>query len=303
MKKGYLLLIAFLLSLNVQAQDSTPMQPAVNCDNISYNYSDLIIYYYGKYDDDSLQMVMNEWDSLCGMSEPLMSFKVLYAIEQGAFSEDMYGDDIYDYLMLYEKHAEGNNEDGVLYNLPPDYYTYLQSVAKNLKKLELSPVEKVLVDFYASHDEDVLEEMDTTMAATKLYQSYTSYKEALYKITGRFHMSVFGGAWVPDGKIDVLGTHPMLGFQIGSQWQKVSFDLHLSFRFLNAAKKYEVLHNGVLVDSKYYFAVLGGVDAGYKVVQKGKHMVNLLGGIGYKATTLVQNSDEEGRAVHRYSLT
>jgi hypothetical protein len=291
MKKCLTLLFILVITAQGKAQDSTQVQ-AVDCEQLTYYYADLSTYYYEKYYDDSLNLIFGEWERTCGMSEPLMTLRILYAIEKGNFSEDMYGNDIARYVMAHVDHWRGDDPERPY--VPSDYYPYLLSIAKTLQKYELSPLEKVLVDAYATRDEDVLEEMDSTaLGDTKLYQSYRIYKEQIYRIFGRFHLSVFGGAWIPEGKIAVLGSHPGLGFSIGSMWQKLSFDLSLAVRFLNAPKTYQVSHLGALVDTRNFSSVFVGIDGGYQFKEFGKSKLSLLAGIGYEAITVVKATSEE----------
>jgi hypothetical protein len=291
MKKACLLAIAFLLSLSSRAQDSSYTEPAYTCDDMTFTYTNLMTYYYGKYDDDSLRMVMADWERTCGLSEPLVSFKALYAIEKGDFSEDIYGDSMVTFLVQYD--ANANKTADYMPNVPTDYYNYLKSIAKALQKLTLTPEEKVLVDFYAKQDEDVLSDMDTTLANTNLYRSYKAYELEKYKYFGRFHIGVLAGVWSPEGHIAAFGNHPVIGIQVGSLWNKVSADAHLSFRFINAPKDYKVNYFGTLRSTNHYTAIYAGLDLGYKVTEFGKSKLFLLGGLGYDATTVVESTNED----------
>lgn len=292
MKKLYTLLVILLTAFSARAQDSTEVQPALTCDDLMYTYTNLMTYYYGKYDDDSLRMVMADWERTCDLSEPLVSFKVLYAIEKGEYSEDIYGDSMVQFLVQYD--ANANKTADYLPNVPADYYKYLKTIAKALQKLTLSPEEKILVDLYAKQDVSVLSDMDTTLATTNLYKKYTAYEEEKYKYFGRFHVGVFAGVWTPEGHIAALGNHPVLGLQVGSIWKKkVTADVSVSFRFINAPKEYKVNYFGALYDTKHHTAVNFGLDLGYIFAGFGKSRVLALGGLGYDAITVVQSSSED----------
>ncbi len=292
MKKLYTLLIFLLAGFGARAQDSTEVEPALTCDDLTYTYTNLITYYYGKYDDDSLRMMMGDWERTCELSEPLVSFKVLYAIEKGEYSDDMYGDSMVPFLVQYD--ANANKTADYLPNVPTDYYKYLKSIAKALQKLPLTPEEKVLVDFYAKQDAGVLSDMDTTLATTNLYKNYMAYEAEKYKYFGRFHFAVFAGVWTPEGHIGALGNHPVIGLQVGSIWnKKVTADASLSFRFINAPKEYQVNYFGSLYDTKNHSAINAGLDLGYIFASFGKSKALLLGGLAYDAITVVQSTNED----------
>jgi hypothetical protein len=293
MKKFYALLIVLLAGLGARAQDSSEVQPAYTCDDMTYTYTNLMTYYYGKYDDDSLKMVMADWEQTCGLSEPLVSFKALYAIEKGNYDERIYGDSMVSFLVQYE--ANANKISDWPPNVPDDYYKYLRSIAKALQKLTLTPEEKVLVDFYAEQDDAVLSDMDTTLAGTRLYKDFKAYEEEKYKYFGKFHISVLAGVWSPEGHIAAFGNKPMLGLQIGSIWKnRVTADVHVSFRFIRSPKPIDVNYFGDLYSTSYYTAVYAGLDMGYRFAEFGKKSkVFVLGGLGYDATTVVQSSSDE----------
>lgn len=291
MKKAYLSILTFLLFSTAQAQDSTVTDNKYLCEEACYTYGDAIIRHYSAYMDDSLQMDMDNWEKICGLTEPLLSFKVLYAIGKGTFNEDMYGDNIAAWMLLYEENAKGHEN---MPNVPGDYYAYLSSIAGSLKKLELSPLEKVLADFYAKGDEDVLEEMDSTeVGNTKLYNSYTTYKENQYRTNGRFYLGVLLGAWIPDGNIEALGSHPLIGLQIGNNWEKFSVNLELGLRFLDAPKDIEVYKDGYVYDSRYHSAIYLGAGAGFKYFEYKKHELDMLGGLGYDHITILESTSAE----------
>lgn len=292
MKKLITLFIILFTGLTSRAQDSTEVQPALTCDDLTFSYTNLMTYYYGKYDDDSLRMVIADWERTCDLSEPLVSFKVLYAIEKGEYSDDLYGDSMVQFLVQYEAHA--NKTADWLPNVPADYYKYLRSIAKALQKLQLTPEEKVLVDFYAKQDVGVLSDMDTTLAATNLYKRFTAYEEEKYKYFGRFHFAVFAGVWTPEGHIAALGNHPVIGLQVGSIWKnKVTADVSVSLRFINAPKEYQVNYFGNLYDTKHHSAINFGLDLGYMFAGFGKSKILVLGGLGYDAITVVPSTNEE----------
>lgn len=292
MKNFCILLLLLFAGLSSRAQDSTEVQPAYTCDDLAYTYSNMMTYYYGKYDDDSLKMLMADWEQECGLSEPLVSFKVLYAIEKGNYTESLYGDSMVPFLVQYE--ANANKTADWLPNVPDDYYKYLKQIAKALQKLTLTPEEKVLVDFYAKQDDGVLADMDTTLAETKLYKEYKAYEEEKYKYFGRFHIGVLAGVWTPEGHIGALGNHPILGIQLGSIWKdKVTADAQLSFRFINAPKHYDVNYFGDRYSTKHHSAFYAGLDLGYKFAEFSRSKLFVLGGLGYDAITVVASSSDE----------
>lgn len=258
---------------------------------MTFVYCDLLMDYYSRYSDDSLRATMAEWEESCGMPEQLMSFKILYAIEKGEFTEQMYDSNIVQYLVTYNENAEYARD--YLSTTPAEYYAYLKAIAKSLQKLELAPLEKTIANYYATRDEGVLEDMDTTLSDTKLYAGYKSYEGEKYRIFGRFHMAAFAGAWIPDGKIGAVGSHPLIGLQLGSAWNKLSFDVSFSFRFINMPKEIQVYHLGYLQNTKYHTGLNAGIDAGYRFAETGKSKMYVLGGIGYDALSVIQATNEE----------
>ena len=291
MKKGYLFLLVFLFSFGAKAQEQTLVLSEHYCDSMSYYYGDAIIRYYSAYNDDSLQLIMNEWEQICGLTEPLLSFKLLYTIGNGTFSEEMYGKRMPAVLLEYRENARGHED---MPNVPGDYYAYLRDVAANLQKLDLSPVEKVIADYYESGDKDILDNMDSTsLGNTWLYKSYAAYKEKIFRTYGRFSMGVLLGAWIPDGNIQALGNHPQIGLQIGSSWEKFSLNLELALRFMNAPKNFQVYHQGFTYDTKYHTGIYLGLGTGFTYARLGSHQLDLLAGAGYDNISVLESTSED----------
>jgi hypothetical protein len=98
---------------------------------------------------------------------------------------------------------------------------------------------------------------------------------------------------MPRGNISALGSHPLIGFQIGSAWKNLSLDFEFSLRFTNAPKDYQTVQYGYIYDTRYHVGTYLGLDGAYAIQRFQKHQVNALFGVGYDNLTLLKASSED----------
>jgi hypothetical protein len=108
-KHLFLSLIFFLTVIVGWSQnepDSIKSTEIPECENFAYNSSYLIMRYYKNHDYDSALLVLNDWQTACGASEPIYRTRILLAIRDNAFDETIYDSTMVDYVLNYINRME-----------------------------------------------------------------------------------------------------------------------------------------------------------------------------------------------------
>ena len=97
----------------------------------------------------------------------------------------------------------------------------------------------------------------------------------------RFTGTLTVGAWVPTNSLQKVGTHAFYGGRIGVLLTpKFSVDFLTDIRFLNSKNNYDYRYKGVIESDNYFRSVLIGLQLEYKIINKSKYEIAILGGIG-----------------------
>lgn len=293
MNKCFYFLLLIFIGIESQGQKIDPeklmTRKFLSCQDIFYNISYLIPEYFNKGSLDTLNSVMEFWQSNCGMSEPLIRCKILIAIEAGTFSENLYTSNIIDYLFRYK---QSKIIDSRRYNYFMPYYNdenfslrldnFTSKLAeKLLLKTNLNPVERFFVEFYSDVEDKAFSVLNSGKFAGTKIQEY--YKQEVNvetpKTTG--HGSLFAGIWIPQNNLKIVGIHPFIGFSYGLQYKHLFIDGVFSFKFINSPNTYQVEKNDSIWNTTHYFGGYFGLDCGYTLITIKNECFDLLGGIAF----------------------
>ncbi len=312
----FFVLLSCFINCKAQITDNSIEQlmtrRRISCFDISYNAVSLIPRLYKENKKDTLDAVVNYWRRNCGMSEPVVTFSILYSIENNTFKEqikrnyeeisidssyypytDYYATNILSYLRWFEYGSDIMQHPRVYFTDDNDYYIiakyglyydFLRSMADSLtNKPGLTPVEKFLLYYYSNPDKSRLSLLSApAYNGSVLQEVYLKDIEYRNKISG-FQLALTSGIWVPKGKLSTLGNHPYLGFTIGGRSNKLMYDVNFSFRFLDAPNNYIVTNNDTPYTTKYYMGYYIGYDIAYQFFRRNKHEFDILCGIGWDA--------------------
>ena len=81
--------------------DTLKSEQSSGCEWIANNSTRLIMKYYKVQDFDSALLVLNDWQTACGISEPVVRTRILLAISDNAFNENIYDSTIVDDALNY----------------------------------------------------------------------------------------------------------------------------------------------------------------------------------------------------------
>lgn len=287
----YLLLASFSLEMSGQQIDPEKLMTRrfLSCQDIFYNVSYLIPEYYGNGSLDTLNSLMEFWETNCGMSEPLIRCKILFAIDAGNFDENLYTNNIIDFLFTYKQSKRALESNYNFYNpfynqqnfsLRLDNFT--KTLAENLlHKTNLNPVERFFVEFYSDMFDKTFSILDSEKFAGTKIQEY--YNQEINVETPKTigHGSFFAGIWIPQNYLKIIGIHPAIGFSGGIKYKRLFADATLSFRFIKSPNTYLVEKDDSIWNTTHFFGGYIGLDMGYNLLTIKNECFDLLGGIAF----------------------
>lgn len=251
MKKIFFILLMFSGSHTFgQNFDVLMSKKQLDCSDISYNSSLLFEKYYNANMLDSAKTLLIYWQGKCGLREPLHRARVLLAIKEGNFSDTLLTERILSYVFNYQ-----NRMDMIKFN---NYYSYDnykpyygfipvgQEFDKFTKKafndltLKHKPeeIEHLLCEFYSNNYDTIFSKIQTASYNNSILVKEYNKTVETYKKMPEFNLAWITGIWIPTGDLRKLGSHPELGFQIGSKKRKMNYDITMLFKFGNSANKY-----------------------------------------------------------------
>jgi len=106
-------------------------------------------------------------------------------------------------------------------------------------------------------------------------------------------LGIVGGAWIPNGPLRIVGSHPMFGFFIGGGKDGFFLDFSLIFKFLDTKDGYYVSINDSLIMTKYFFGGYFAMDSKIKLFRISNNEIDLLLGIGYDGWDTFNDAEKE----------
>ena len=286
-----------------------------DCDTVAYNSTNLIKYFYMIQDYDSAEIVLNNWEATCGISEPIMRTRILFAILQDNFSEALYDstivDDVLNYMIRMDTLNIGifNNYKEYFGFVPirGDYDYFTQSIADTLlQRTFYDPMELFFSETYANVMNDAVKEiqLDTIFNNTE-FRSYYYNRVAKVRNKIDYNLSFLGGIWIPFDNASLLGNHPLLGVQMGIHSHKMTYNLTLAFKFSKSKNEYTILRDGNIETTDVFYGGYIGAGLEREIFKFKINEFDLLAGIGYDGfQSIIINTEDDnpnndvGHSIH-----
>jgi len=284
-----------IISLQVYGQvadvESLMTRRYLSCYDILYNVSWLIPEFYEKGNKDTLQAIIAYWEDRCGVPEELVRCKIILSIEEGSFTESLYGDNILILLRNYERYNTVHDDKNVRWSYYGSHYSsdygyrlnkFTVKLSKTLLETkEWSAAEKFFLRIYANDFKQGFQMLDSNeLNGTRIKELHLQEKKKREQAVC-LHNDWMLGVWVPQGNLDILGAHPFFGYRIGVQYKKLTTDLALGFKFGKSPNIYQVYKDGIIWDTNHFFGGYIGLDAGFELFRLKKNSIDLIGGIAY----------------------
>jgi hypothetical protein len=302
----YLWSIIFLLLMKngVFSQtsiDRLMVEKVPNCEDISYNCIRLIQKYYETNRYDSSKIILNYWDIRCGKSEPILRLKILFAIKDGRFTEDVYDSSIIEYLKIYKdrlmvsQYMETYNNYKYYYGFVPfnsDFDKFTTTLAKTLMKDQRpNTLEYLFCKGYAENPATIFYELQKSDEYRNSKLSDYYYRQVnKYTILPDFGWSIFTGAWIPIGNISTVGSHPLVGFDFGFRNHQMIYNFSFYLKFLDSKNPYNIIYKGKTDTTSYFFGGYIGFDVEWQFFKVKRNEFHLLGGIGWDGFDAIETN-------------
>jgi len=298
MTKTYLLLIItfFLLSVYCQDENNPLDKTPLDCYEIANNNSLLFVKYVKEDNTDSVKYLLNYWEKMCGLTEPVFRAKILWALKKEEFNDSLLSKTPLNYFFNYQSRMDiitfiryyVYQENQSFYGYVPvgerfDNYTrWLASALKTIYEPEST--EYLLTEFYSDDYESILFKIqDENFKGSFLHDKYHELLNKYIK-KPEFHFSFFTGIWIPTGELKKVGVHPDLGIQLGLKRKKINYDFTFSIKFAKSSEKYYARSNKCSDEWEETDSFLGGYmgfEIGGDLISKKRHELQVVGGVGY----------------------
>lgn len=308
MKKLTSFVILLLFSFGLRAQidlTSRLLKQTPNCESVAFNSSQLINEYFSRSEMDSLGLVLEQWKSFCGESEPLYRARILNDITLNRFNEANFSERDQHMTMAIaycdrDRFAHESNY-ATLYEYYKIYLGYiplnsdfdLTTLAWANSLLEenndLSPAERAYCLLYANRFDEFWEYLKTdALTGTPLEKSYQT-EVARVRNLWDGHLSFFTGAFIPQSNLSkYIGTKAMFGVQIGTKIGKIQYDFGMAIRGGEAKQPYDVIYEGSLVSTTDHFSGYIGFDFARELTNNYKQELDLLWGVGIDLMDVIE---------------
>jgi hypothetical protein len=282
-KPIFVLVLLFNLKSLAFKQSNTILDTN-NCNIIENNAKNRIIEYYDNNDFYALEQVLYYWESSCGMSEPLMRIKILLAIKEGSFNENLYFNlPILSYLTEYRDRAKRLNfvNEADITFLPlgleqvTQYRDFTKSLAEELNENKnRTELERFFLDLYSDRFYRLLSRLGyDELSKTQLAQSYNNQKEqGIHSDDFNLYFGFLGGRWTPTGNLGILGNNNILGIDFGLKFKKIYLDLYVDLFISQTSQNINFLYEDgtTLLPSKNVEYETIFINIGYQLFENNK---------------------------------
>jgi len=306
MKTFQLLIITVFTATSAFCQefDHLMTKRQVDCSDISYNSGLYFIKYMNENKIDSVRSILDFWESKCGTREPIYRAKILLALKLGQFNDSLLTEGVLNNIFNYQNRMDMIKYSNYYsYDNYKQYYGFIppgQEFDKFTQKLALSlqenysqeSTEYILAEFYGNNYDTIFSKIQTnTHQESVLAKKYDDLVRK-YVNMPELHMSLITGIWIPTGQLKKIGVHPELGFQMGTKYKKMNYDLTMSFKFLNSPNDYYAKRGDSLELTNHFFGGHIGFDIGRDIYTKNGHEIQMIGGVAFDGFDTLEEDKE-----------
>lgn len=306
MKQILKILTILFFTSNVYGQidgiESLMSRRYLSCQDIRYNAQFLIPEFYEKDSKDTLDAIIDYWEKHCGLSEEIIRCKILFAIDNREFDENIYDSTILNYLISYKNSSSAlYNNNGKMYIHYNWYYYNNQSdtliiftvrLAKELLvRDDLEPIERFFLKMYSNDFEGTFTMLQTEdFKGTKIQELYfNEIKRNKRQVIG--HGDFLLGAWIPQDNLETVGSHPFIGFRGGFRYKRLIADATLGIKFGKSPNVYQVYENDSIWDTDHFLGGYIGFDLGFEMFRIKNSSFDLIGGVAFDGFDVLKVDD------------
>jgi len=301
---GVLIILSTISAFTQEDPDSLFLVETFSCEDVAFDAANLIMYFDAIQDYDSASFILDNWQDVCGQSEPILRARILFAIHNNTFSEEMYDSTIIDHVLNYMMRMDTlspswlyNDYQDYFGNIPfrGEYDFFTQSIADELlQEVFYDPAELLFSEFYANVLTDPIKAIQKdTVYANTLLRGYYYQRVDKYRYKPDYHYSFFTGMWIPFDNAALLGNHFNFGFQFGLRSKKMIYSLSIDAKVGKSKNEYTFMKDGYSETTSTFLGIYFGVDIERELIAFGKNKISMLAGLGYDGFDAVKVNTED----------
>jgi hypothetical protein len=267
----------------------------LDCSDVSFNCARIFEDYFTSNKLDSAQYLLSYWQTKCGLREPLQRCKILLAIKQNNLNDSLFSENAFYFIFNYKNRMTivktGDFESYDNYKpyygyIPPgqEFDVFTKKAFSDLKVgFPTDAIEFLLCEFYSNNTDSLFSKLQTnTYQNTILAKEYNKLTNGFLSLP-EYHVAWITGLWMPTNGINSLGLHPDLGFMTGVKYKNFSYDLTMTFKFIDTPESYLArrTESSIFESTNHFFGGYIGFDIGRDIYSKNNQEIQLLGGIAF----------------------
>lgn len=248
---------------------------------------------------DSAKLLLDYWEDKCDITEPIFRATVMMTLLENKNTDSLINSSNIELI-----NSHWYNRNNIYYF---DYYygekfttKTFDSFSVDFFKVQLAQQEKgstnyALCEYYSGNaDSFFLRIQDNLDDSSNLSKQYKRYIDKYINLA-ETNMAGVMGVWIPTGGVTHLGSHPILGFQLGAKYKRYNADLELSFKFIRSKTPYYAQRvssdNSIELTDKFFGGYIG-LNLGYDMIRIRQYEIQLLGGVAADGFDALDTVDE-----------
>jgi hypothetical protein len=291
------------LAAPVFAQDETEdlsgwdLLDTLDCAGVTGYCQEVVLSLFVEGQPDSLLDLIFYWEETCGRAEPITRALILGSIWDGAFSEDLYDDEIIDFLIWYRDPARSRFPQGEVDSDQAsggvaseadfvegrdrfDAFT-VDLADQLLPHVATDSLEEFFCLFYSGRHQAAWK----LLAGNALRDTYLKrvYEWELERISlERSPANLFftAGYWMPSGNLAWAGDHPVVGVMMEQQGKPVFWRLSADLLIGRSKNVYTVDQPEFSGRSDRFNVFSLVTEGGFSLLKRGSYRLNVFAGGG-----------------------
>lgn len=267
-----------------------------NCRKYHYNFERQAPRLYEENQIDSILDVIDYIKTECGPAANLEVTQLLILANQNQLGDSLIGPATIPQMLWYRSEQEKilnwrnlaylYGESQPIDNTHDSFTKFRTNLARLVySNSDISPESRVLGQFYSGEFDSAFSLIQANeFEDTSLREYYDDFiRITKGKYPSRGNVAIITGGWFPQGSNEVLGKHPHIGIQLGSENHRWRADFIIDYRFSRAKNKYEIDSLGQIISTDEFSNWLFGFDCGIKLIDNTTFSTDIFVGCGYDA--------------------
>jgi len=299
----------FIFYSNAQSfDDEISSNRYIDCDDVTYNASTLIIGFYENNQTAKFYEFLEYWESKCGPLDIINRFRTILDINTNRFNSRLISEQTITDLLLYRFDLSliDDTNDSNIY-AGNDLKQRLNSLQKLVQRLARnsspgSTDERLILDFYADQDPN-FQAIKNSPQTSRLKEMHALSYDKAYKMW-EMHWAAALGIYNPYGNISIFGTRPSFGVVFGGKRLRHNIDFVFDIRAGPSKEDFTFDYQGDLITDDTWTGIYIGGEYTYDFINTPKFDVGISPGIGYESITALgtdEDSEEDGKYLQSFN--